>query len=210
MSNNQFVRDFSYLHRYQIGEERDWRKTDSFKNPRRVIEKSAKKRTAKRNAMYGVLSMIVIVVFLIALLMWLLHDQPDESRTCVPGFTGSNCERSSFLGTYVWSTTEFYKLDDGLDHCQGIAFRVYAPLAKSVNVLTKPRNGVETAYSMMYGSYVALYILENKWMDTGFTMSARLVRILSLRTRLKGKMDRKQFASSREVRKCSNFAWYQS
>lgn len=157
MQNNQYVRDFNYLHRYQTGGERDWRKTDSFKNPRRVIEGNAKKRAAKRNAVYGVLVMIAIVVFLIVLLLLLLPDRSENARVCVPGFTGPNCERSSFLGTYIWSTTEFYKLDDGLDHCQGIAFRVYAPLAKSVSVLTKPRNGVETAYSMLYAFISVFY-----------------------------------------------------
>ena len=150
MDKNRVIRDYNFLHPNRTGENRGWRTGNFRNNPRRIIEDRVHRKTVRRHLLWGVLSMVGIILILVFLLAYLLYDPVETSRICVPGFTGENCEKSNFLGTYLWSVNDYYILDDGLQHRSGIAFRVYAPRAKSVSVgLVETENSDSKSSSMI-------------------------------------------------------------
>ena len=93
--------------------------------------------------------MLIIVGGIVGLYLFLKHRPEEETTLCVPGFSGPSCEKSDFIGTYQRSTADYYTLSDGLQHRNGLAFRVYAPRAKSIILHVKPEMGLDNLYSMM-------------------------------------------------------------
>lgn len=137
------------LKRYRTGDGRDWRTKSVQQNTRQIIEENYNQRKARNKVVAGISALCVVFLVLLAAILFLLEDRAEQSRLCVPGFVGENCEKSDFLGTFAWSTNEFYVLSDGLQHRKGIAFRVYAPRAQSVVLKLLPVAGVDHSYSMM-------------------------------------------------------------
>lgn len=148
--SNRYMREFSYMHRYQYSDNRDWRQSSSYENTRTIVAKAIKQKEYKKRAIYGIIAMIVIVVILMILLYLYFVDNTTTTRLCVPGFSGVHCDRSNFIGTYFWSTNDFYTLDDGLQHRNGLAFRVFAPKAAYVIVNVKSPGSIEVHYNMTY------------------------------------------------------------
>lgn len=169
MDQSRIIRELSSLHPNRTGEDRTWRKNDYSQNPRRMIEDRSH-RKAQQRALWGLLSIVVILLILVILVAFLMYDPVVSSRVCVPGFTGSNCEKSDFIGTFLWSMNEYYTLDDGLQHRNGIAFRVFAPGARNVSVFVKPETGIESTYSMMYFEVVRVDLIGNSLEVTGSSM----------------------------------------
>lgn len=149
MDQSRFIREFNSLHPNRTGDNREWRKTGSGYNHRRIIEEKTHRKESQKRIAYGVFVIVALFLIISVLLVYLHYDPVDEHIVCVPGFSGDRCERTNFIGTYVWSKNEYYTLSDGLQHRNGIAFRVYAPYAKTVSVLVKPVMGLEAKYKMM-------------------------------------------------------------
>lgn len=149
MDKSRIKRDHNFSYPNRTGENRDWRKNDFSYNPRRMIVDRMQRKDTEKRLFCGILSLVGIMLILVLLLTYLMYDPVNTTRVCVPGFTGGNCEKFDFLGSFVWSVDNYYILDDGLQHRSGIAFRVYAPNANGVSVIVKPELGIETTYSMM-------------------------------------------------------------
>lgn len=96
------------------------------------------------------MSILLIVGAIVALYLFLKHRPEEVTTLCVPGFSGPSCEKSDFIGTYQWSTADYYTLSDGLQHRNGLAFRVYAPQAQAIVLHLKPEMGLDNSYSMMW------------------------------------------------------------
>ena len=150
MDQSRYIRDVNSFQWNRTGENRDWRKNDFSSNTRRVIEDHKYQNESQKRLMWSVLSFFFVFLILVIFVTCLLYIPDIEDTICVPGFSGVNCERSDFLGTYLWSASEYYTLDDKMQHRNGIAFRVYAPNAEHVKVLVKPESGIEREYNMKY------------------------------------------------------------
>ena len=148
--NSRYMREFSYMHRYQYSENRDWRQSSTYQHTQAIVSKTVKRKEYKKRAIYGIFAMIGLVVILVYLLYLYFVDNTTTTRLCVPGFSGVHCDRSNFIGTYFWSTNDFYTLDDGLQHRNGLAFRVLAPKAAYVIVNVKSPGSMEVHYNMTY------------------------------------------------------------
>lgn len=173
-NNNRYMREFSYMHRYQYSDNRDWRQNSSYHNTREAVIKASEKKEFKKRAYRGVFAMIVIVVIMMFLLYLLFVDNTTTTtRICVPGFVGEHCDRSNFIGTYFWSTNDFYTLDDGLQHRNGLAFRVYAPNAAYVLVNVKSPGSMEVHYNMTY-VYAITWTVDLRLMVFGLQMLVQL------------------------------------
>lgn len=149
MDQSRYIREFNSSYSNRSSENRDWRKSDFSCNTRRVINDNQTQKDFQKRVVWGVLSFFSVFLILAVFLICLLYNPDIEDRVCVPGFSGIHCERSDFLGSFLWSASEYYILDDGLQHRNGIAFRVYAPNAKVVSVVVKPESGIENEYKMM-------------------------------------------------------------
>lgn len=77
------------------------------------------------------------------------RDPTVVTKTCPPGFSGSECQNITVIGFYPWSGDKHYTLPDGHVYTRGMAFRVYAPYARSVFVLASTLGGSEQEYSML-------------------------------------------------------------
>lgn len=109
------------------------------------------------------------------IIIWNVSDEPIEVVTeCPPGFSGKDCQSTSFIGSYLWSDTKVYRLVDGRYYSKGIAFRVYAPGADGVNVVTFSPNEDERITAMMYALTKPFLFLENKMTVIGSVMSVEL------------------------------------
>lgn len=136
-------------YRYIENENREWRRAGSDHIRRKPTVSSKGNSNPKRKAVLGVVVMIVLIIVLLVSLLLLFHKKSDAKRDCVPGFVGDRCERTDFIGTYLWSSSLFYMLDDGLQYNSGIAFRVYAPLSVSVTLTFRPKGSTDKSYEML-------------------------------------------------------------
>ena len=93
---------------------------------------------------------ICIVIIIIVALQNKKPDTPSEDpQACPPGFSGDNCDSTSFIGSHIWTSDNLYKLADGNYYKKGIAFRVFAPNATRVHILASVPGGIEGEYAMM-------------------------------------------------------------
>ena len=166
MRSDQYVRDYTFFHRHQTGDNREWRKKNAYNFPKKLTTLENNKKKYCRRAFWGIVVMLVLLLFLISLILLLFHDTSESVRICVPGFSGIHCDRSNFIGTYSWSTNEFYTLDDGLQHRDGIAFRVYAPNAAYVILNIKSVGATECHYNMTYSLFF-WFTVDNRLMVIG-------------------------------------------
>ena len=90
----------------------------------------------------------VIIVIVVSISNHNVVPEPEE-KECPPGFSGDNCDSTSFIGAFIWSSDKFYTLSDGFSYKKGIAFRVFAPAALRVIVLISVHGGVEQEFPMM-------------------------------------------------------------
>ena len=150
MDQSRHIRDANSFQWNRTGENRDWRKNDFSCNTRRVIEDHQYQNESQKRLMWSVLSFFFVFLILVIFVSFLLYNPDTKDHVCVPGFSGKLCERSDFLGTYLWSASEYYTLNDSMQHSNGIAFRVFAPNANLVKVLVKPESGIERQYNMTY------------------------------------------------------------
>lgn len=150
---------------------RDWRQNNE--TSRRVTETPRATRSRWCLILAGFLTMLCIIF--VVVIIWNVSDDPVEVVTeCPPGFSGKDCQSTSFIGSYLWSDTKVYRLVDGRYYSKGIAFRVYAPGADRVNVVTFTPNEDERTTSMMYVLRNGLIFLEDKMMVIGSVMLAEL------------------------------------
>lgn len=99
----------------------------------------------------SILLTLIISVIIVIVVSKSNHDvvpEPEE-KECPPGFSGDNCDSTSFIGAFIWSSDKFYTLSDGFSYKKGIAFRVFAPAAMRVIVLISVHGGVEQEFPMM-------------------------------------------------------------
>ena len=99
----------------------------------------------------SILLTIIISVIIVIVVSKSNHDvvpEPEE-KECPPGFSGDNCDSTSFIGAFIWSSDKFYTLSDGFSYKKGIAFRGFAPAALRVIVLISVHGGVEQEFPMM-------------------------------------------------------------
>ena len=150
MYGSRSSREPPYLSRYRSSDHQEWKKKSIHQNPRQMIEENFNQRKARNRVVGGIVVLCLVFLLLGGIILSLLGDRAETSLLCVPGFVGTNCEKSNFLGTFAWSTNDFYVLADGLQHRKGIAFRVFAPRARSVRLNVLPVTGTDHSYYMMY------------------------------------------------------------
>ena len=80
---------------------------------------------------------------------WRTGSPSEDPQACPPGFSGDNCDSTSFIGSHIWTSDNLYKLADGNYYKKGIAFRVFAPNATRVHILASVPGGIEGEYAMM-------------------------------------------------------------
>lgn len=91
------------------------------------------------------------MAIIIILMFYNPSDDPgSEVIECPPSFSGKDCQSTAFIGSYLWSDSKVYRLADGQLYSKGIAFRVYAPQAESVSVITSMPGEDERVSSMLY------------------------------------------------------------
>ena len=144
------LRQYSISYRYVDNDKREWRQANASQVRRQPIEESRPKFVSTRNIILAILILVLILVCIVVVLIVFLRKPPEIERLCPSGFTGDRCERSDFLGSYLWNSDEYYTLDDGLQYNNGIAFRVYAPSAKSVIIYCESYSGMSSSFEMMY------------------------------------------------------------
>ena len=149
MDHSNRIRQYSVSYRYIENENREWRRAGSDHTRRKPTVSNKRNSNPRRKAILGIVVMIVIIALIIVPLLFLFHNKSDVKRECVPGFVGDRCERTDFIGTYRWSSSLFYKLDDGLQYNSGIAFRVYAPLSVSVTLTFRSKGSTDKLYEML-------------------------------------------------------------
>ena len=161
-SYQEIYRNSSYRHNGNIN--RDWRQTNDVS--RRVSPTSKPSRTRWGLLGFTVLTLLCIIVIIIVLVSHRTPDNPGGDVTeCPPGFTEQNCQSTSFIGSSIWSEAKAYKLADGQYYSNGIAFRVYAPQADSIDVITSI-SSVDTRRTPM--QYVFSYFIINRKQENGF------------------------------------------
>ena len=149
MNYSNRIRQYSISSRYGENENREWRRAGTGQIRRKLPGNRKAKTNSRRQACLGILIMLGIIAAITILLLSIFRKDPVVRRTCVPGFAGDRCERNDFLGTYSWSSSQFYSLDDGLLYNSGVAFRLYAPKATSVSLTCKPRGSTDRSYAML-------------------------------------------------------------
>lgn len=150
---------------------RDWRQNNE--TSRRVTE--TPRATRSRWCLLLASLFTILCIIFIVIIIWNVSDEPIEVVTeCPPGFSGKDCQSTSFIGSYLWSDTKVYRLVDGRYYSKGIAFRVYAPGADGVNVVTFSPNEDERITAMMYALTKPFLFLENKMTVIGSVMSVEL------------------------------------
>lgn len=149
MNHSNRIRQYSVSSRYGENENREWRRAGTNQSRRLRTDNRRTKANSRRRVYVGILIMLGIVVIISILLVSIFRKDPETRRNCVPGFAGSRCERSDFLGTYSWTSSQFYTLDDGLLYNSGVAFRLYAPKAYSVSLTCKPKGSTDRSYTML-------------------------------------------------------------
>ena len=128
---------------------RDWRNNRNYS--RRNLNAPSARNNRRLIALAVSVLLILICVIIIIVLFSKNSDTPgEEIIECPPGFNGNGCQNSDFIGSLVWSDAKFYKLVDEKYYNRGIAFRVYAPGAESVSVLTKMPEEEERSSAMKY------------------------------------------------------------
>ena len=140
---------FSKSRRHLGAADREWRSGKI--TSRRVIEKPRSSSSIKRYLIGAAVFLIVCII--IAVIMVVKNRgsdiPPEEPISCAPGFSGERCDSTSFIGSQSWSDTLSHKLSDGKYYSYGIAFRVFAPSATTVQILVSNNEEVEKSYDMM-------------------------------------------------------------
>lgn len=143
------MRQYSSAYRYAEHEDRDWRQAYVSQPQRKQMVKSQSRWVVLRRYALTIFIVVVVIIAIIACIIYFNKRDPSVTRLCPPGFNGDRCERSDFLGSQVWYADDFYTLDDGFQYRNGIAFRIYAPSAKSVVVHCVSFSGSSSSFSMM-------------------------------------------------------------
>lgn len=107
------------------------------------------KCVALRRLIIAIFVVLAVIITVVALILFFRERDPTVTRVCPPGFTGEQCERSDFLGSLTWYADDFYTLDDGFQYRNGLAFRIYAPSAKSVTIHCVSFSGASSSYKMI-------------------------------------------------------------
>ena len=149
MDRSHQLRQFSSAYRYVEQDERDWRRTYDSQPQRKQVATMNPKCVALRRLIIAVFVVLAVIIAVVALILFFRDREPAVTRVCPPGFTGEQCERSDFLGSLTWYADDFYTLDDGFQYRNGLAFRIYAPSAKSVTIHCVSFSGASSSYKMM-------------------------------------------------------------
>lgn len=140
---------YSFSMRHLGTSQRDWRVGS-------VSELPEKKSFQFTRGHFFILLSLLLIVFVTVTIIILVRNNGDdivpepEEKECPPGFSGDNCDSTSFIGSLLWSADKFYTLSDGILYKKGIAFRVYAPSALRVIVLISVHGGVEEEFPMTF------------------------------------------------------------
>ena len=135
----------SFRHKGDI--DRGWRQSNSVS--RKVSETHKATKTKRSLIVAGFVTMLCIIVVILLIILYKPSENPAETPVeCPPGFTETGCQSKSFIGSKLWSDTKVYKFSDGRFYSYGIAFRVYAPFASSISVMTN-MDGQERSFAMM-------------------------------------------------------------
>lgn len=135
----------SFRHKGDVG--RGWRQSNGYS--RKVAETHKASKTKKNLIFAGITTMLCIIVIILIIVLYKPSDNPtDTPIECPPGFTETGCQSTSFIGSQLWSDSKVYKFSDGRYYSYGIAFRVYAPFASSISVMTRI-DDQEYSYAMM-------------------------------------------------------------
>lgn len=138
---------YSFSMRHLGTSQRDWRVGS-------VSELPTKESFHFTKGHFFILLSFLLIIFVTVIIIILVpknnHDivPEPEKKECPPGFSGDNCDSTSFIGASIWSSDKFYTLSDGFLYKKGIAFRVYAPSARRVIVLISVHGGVEQEFPM--------------------------------------------------------------
>lgn len=150
MDRSHQLRQYSSAYRYVEHDERDWRRTYDSQPQRKKDVKMSSKCVALRRLIIAIFVILAVIIAVVALILYFYKNEPTVTRVCPPGFTGEQCERSDFLGSLTWYADDFYTLDDGFQYRNGLAFRIYAPSAKSVTIHCVSFSGARSEYKMMF------------------------------------------------------------
>ena len=150
MDRSNKLRQYSSAYRYVEHDDRDWRRGYDSQPQRRQTVKAGSKFVALRRLILTIFIVLAVIIAVVALILYFSKREPTVTRLCPPGFTGDRCERDDFLGSQAWYADYFYTLDDGFQYRNGLAFRVYAPSAKSVMIHCVSFSGASSSFKMMY------------------------------------------------------------
>ena len=140
---------FSKSRRHLGAADREWRSGKI--TSRRVIEKPRSSSSIKRYLIGAAFFLIVIIVIAVIVVVRNRGSDipPEEPITCAPGFSGEKCDSTSFIGSQSWSDTLPHRLSDGKYYSYGIAFRIFAPSATTVQILVSNNGEMEKSHEMM-------------------------------------------------------------
>ena len=185
---------------------RDWRNNRTYS--RRNLNAPSARNNRRLIALAVSVLLILICVIVIIVLFSKNSDTPGgEEIECPPGFMENGCQSSNFIGSLVWSDSKLYKLVDEEYYNHGIAFRVYAPGAEGVSVLTKMPEEEERSSAMEYFALCYFHLLEDRRVVIGFLTLAELVMAVNLLTKCVV-MANRPFTSFRMENSCNFYYIY--